>query len=237
MISRVASALLAAGFAISCLATPKIEVDNATYDCGSVKEAKKSESVKARFKLTNTGTSPLKIEKVRVSCGCTVVKFDSTIAPGKSSVIEPVVDIRGFRSGPMSKTVTIMSNAENSPSLMLKINARIVPVIDISETYIIFKPDSPKTLYVSTQKDDLNVKKVEFVPNAAKGADWKSNVPLKVDYEFVSLDSTRADDQFRVYRLDLQPLSSDGVVFGNFKISTNHKEKPDVVLRGRLGQP
>lgn len=237
MVLKVASALLAAGFAVSCLATPKLEVDNTTYDCGTVKEAKKSESVKARFKLTNTGTSPLKIQKVRVSCGCTVVKFDSTIAPGESSVIEPVVNIRGFRAGPMKKTVTVMSNAENSPSQTLTIKANIVPVIDLSETYIIYKPDSPKTLYLSTEKKDLKVKSVEFVPEADKGANWKSKIPLKVDYEFVSLDSIRADDKFNVYRLDLQPLSSEEMVFGSFRISTNHKEKPEVVLRGRLGQP
>ncbi|MFP4163776.1 MAG: DUF1573 domain-containing protein [Chitinispirillaceae bacterium] len=232
MVSKILPALLIAGVAV-CMANPKLEVDRTTYDCGTVKEGKTSK-VKASFKLSNTGTSPLKITDIRRSCGCTVVRFDSTIMPGKSTVIEPVVNISGFKSGPMTKYVTIVSNAENKKMQKLTIKAKIVPVIDLSETYIVFDQKSPKKLYLSTPKKDFKVKEVVFNPRSQKNGKWSSSVPLKVDFEFSSLDSTRSDD-FRVYQLDLMPLDSEERVFGNFQISTNHRDKPKIILRGRLG--
>ncbi len=233
MFSKVASAILIAGVAV-CMAQPKIEVDNTTYNCGTVTEGKDS-STKAKFKLTNTGNEPLKISNVRPSCGCTVVKFDTLIMPGKSSTIEPVVNIRGFKSGPMTKSVTVTSNAKNNPTLTLVIQATIVPIIDMSETYITMDQPQKKTIFMATAKKDFKVSSMVFKPQSSENSQWSSNVPLEMKYQFTLLDSTR-EDGFKVYRLEIQPPETKNLIYGDFLITTNHSDKPELVLRGRIGE-
>ena len=106
---------------------PQIEFDSKTYNCGTVIEGK-IEKITAVFVVKNTGDAVLKLESVRPSCGCTVVKFDSLIQPGKSTKIESVVNIQGQRSGQLSKSITVTSNAENE-------DGKIVYRSDNSGTY------------------------------------------------------------------------------------------------------
>jgi len=227
--------LLSAGFMVS-IAAPKIEVDNITFNSGKVIEGKNS-NAKAKFTLTNSGTAPLKISNVRVSCGCTVLKYDSIIGPGKTSVIEPIVNIAGFRAGFISKTVTIISNAANTPSLTLVIEADIIPAIEISETYLTFEKNTTKTLYLSSAKKDLKIDGIIFKPqaNVIRDGQWSSTVPLNLKYTLSSADSTRTDG-FSVYKLDIEPPPGAGrdPVHGEFNITTNHPDKQEVKLRGRV---
>jgi len=228
----MAIVLLAAGVMVSS-AAPKIEVDNTTFNSGKVIEGKNS-NAKAKFTLTNTGTAPLKISNVRVSCGCTVLKYDSIIAPGKTSVIEPIVNIAGFRAGFISKTITIISNAVNNPSLTLVVEADIVPAIEISETYLTFEKTAPKILYLSSAKKDLKINSVIFKPQANSGGEWSATVPLNLKYKLSAADSTRSDG-FGVYKLDIESPGADKEpVFGEFHITTNHPDKQEIQLRGRV---
>lgn len=228
----MAMVLLTAGLMAST-AAPKLEVDNTTFNCGKVTEGKNS-SANAKFTLKNTGTAPLKISNVRVSCGCTVLSYDSVIAPGKTSVIEPKVNIAGFRAGFISKTITVVSNAENNPSLTLVIEADIVPAIEISETYITFEKTAPKTLYLSSAKKDLKINSVIFKPQVNNGGQWSATVPLNLKYKLNAADSVRTDG-FNVYKLDLESPGTDKEpLFGEFLITTNHPEKQEVLLRGRI---
>ncbi|MDR0306868.1 MAG: DUF1573 domain-containing protein [Chitinispirillales bacterium] len=233
MIRKTVSVLLlAAGLAVS-VATPRIEVDNTTFNCGKVVEGKDS-SVKAKFVLKNTGTSPLKISNVRVSCGCTVLKYDTIIDPGKTSIIEPVVNIEGFRAGFMSKSITIISNAQNNQALNLIIEADIAPAIEISETYLTFENVKSKTLYLASAKKDLKVSGIVFKPQAQGNQGWAASVPLNLKYKFTALDSTRADG-FRVYRLDINSPGADKEpLLGEFHLTTNHPDKQEAQLRGRI---
>lgn len=99
-------------------AAPRIAFDSKIFDCGIVVEGK-TEKINAVFVVKNTGDAALKLEKVRPGCGCTVVKYDSLIQPGKSTKIESAVNIKGYRSGPISKSITVTSNAENEPTVRL----------------------------------------------------------------------------------------------------------------------
>ena len=62
------------------------------------------------FEFKNTGKSPLVIDKITSSCGCTIPKKPAEpIAPGASGKIE--VKYATNRVGGFSKTITIYSNA------------------------------------------------------------------------------------------------------------------------------
>jgi len=69
------------------------------------------------FVFTNTGKEPLIIEKATSSCGCTVPKTpDQPILPGAKDSISVKYDTN--RVGVINKTVTVMSNASNNPTIM-----------------------------------------------------------------------------------------------------------------------
>ncbi|MFC5044492.1 DUF1573 domain-containing protein [Aquimarina hainanensis] len=65
------------------------------------------------FEFTNTGSAPLIISRVYSSCGCTIPeKPKDPIAPGDNGVIKVKYDTK--RVGPIRKTITVYSNAEES---------------------------------------------------------------------------------------------------------------------------
>lgn len=69
------------------------------------------------FTATNTGDTPVVIDKVVGSCGCTVASTPTKpIFPGKSEVIK--VKYATNRLGKFSKTVTVFSNAKESKKVL-----------------------------------------------------------------------------------------------------------------------
>jgi hypothetical protein len=69
------------------------------------------------FVFTNTGKEPLIIEKATSSCGCTVPHPPTyPILPGVKDSISVKYDTN--RLGTINKTVTVISNASNSPTIM-----------------------------------------------------------------------------------------------------------------------
>jgi len=112
-------------------ATPKAVDPNAgefkfkeeTHDFGEVPEGPLAEY---DFEFKNTGKSPIVINEAHGSCGCTVPKWpQEPIMPGKKGVIHVAYTSQG-RPGPISKEVTINSNAKQSP-MVLHIRGTVKP--------------------------------------------------------------------------------------------------------------
>jgi hypothetical protein len=100
---------------------PIISMDKEVHDYGTVKQGANGECV---FTVTNTGDAPLIITQCAGSCGCTVPKCETTpIKPGASSPITVVYDMQ--RVGPINKSVTIHSNASNTPSKIVTIKGTV----------------------------------------------------------------------------------------------------------------
>ena len=107
-------ALFIAGLSVQAQAI--IEFKSETIDYGNI--AKGSDGVRV-FEFTNTGDQELVISQVKSSCGCTVPeKPKGPIAPGATGEIKVKYDTK--RVGPIRKTVTVYSNA-NEPIKALKI--------------------------------------------------------------------------------------------------------------------
>ncbi|NEW77857.1 MAG: DUF1573 domain-containing protein [Gelidibacter sp.] len=76
------------------------------------------------FKFKNVGKSPLVINDIKSSCGCTVPKKpDAPIMPGDSGEIEVKYDTN--RPGGFSKSITVASNADE-PVKMLQIKGIVL---------------------------------------------------------------------------------------------------------------
>ncbi|WP_027420812.1 DUF1573 domain-containing protein [Crocinitomix catalasitica] len=100
---------------------PQISVDKEVHDYGVLAYGADG---KCEFKVTNTGNAPLIISKCKGSCGCTVPTCtQEPIAPGQSTMIKVEYDTK--KEGPITKSVTISSNAVNEPSKTVRVKGAV----------------------------------------------------------------------------------------------------------------
>ena len=93
---------------------PGMVFENETIDYGTIE---KNAEGKREFVFVNNGTKPVTIQNAQGSCGCTVpTKPDSAIAPGAKGVIGVKYDTN--RVGPFTKTITITSDASETPKVL-----------------------------------------------------------------------------------------------------------------------
>jgi Protein of unknown function (DUF1573) len=99
----------------------QIKIDEDSYDFHDIEQGTKAEH---NFLIGNTGTDTLVITSTRPSCGCTAAVLDSKdnrIPPGSMSRLKVTFDANNKPEGPISKSVTITSNAKNTPNAMVHI--------------------------------------------------------------------------------------------------------------------
>ena len=112
---------ITSGFVFSQEVGPKIEFESLEINYGKISKGDNGIRI---FKFTNVGSKPLIINKVYSSCGCTIPKKPSSpIGPGQDDEIQVKYDTN--RVGPIRKTITVLSNAINSPSMSLKITGNV----------------------------------------------------------------------------------------------------------------
>lgn len=101
----------------------KIEFAKETHDYGTVKYGGNGQCT---FEFTNTGTVPLIIQNAKGSCGCTVPSWPKEpLAPGATA--EMIVKYDTKRPGAINKSVTITSNAVNTPVKVIRIKGNVEP--------------------------------------------------------------------------------------------------------------
>jgi len=91
--------------------SPEITFDKLIHDYGTIY---KNGDGNCEFVFTNTGKEPLVLTNVKSSCGCTVPKWPrQPILPGKTEIVK--VKYATNRMGKINKTITVHSNAKNTP--------------------------------------------------------------------------------------------------------------------------
>lgn len=104
---------------------PKIAFESSVVDYGEI--SKGSDGIRI-FTFINYGDMPLEIIKVYSSCGCTIPKKpEAPIAPGEKGKIQVKYDTN--RVGPIRKTITVNSNANDTPVVSLKIKGTVKPAL------------------------------------------------------------------------------------------------------------
>jgi hypothetical protein len=120
--------LLAATAAVAVAADgPKMVVPEKIKDMGKVAQGY---VINVDFAITNEGDETLEIKAVRPTCGCTVADFDREIAPGKTGYIKAKLETRDF-SGPISKSILIMTNDPRDPTTTVVIKTVVHPYVQI----------------------------------------------------------------------------------------------------------
>ena len=112
----------------------KIVFKSETIDYGEIQKG--ADGIRV-FEFTNTGNAPLVISDVKSSCGCTVPeKPKDPIMPGATGEIKVKYDTN--RKGPIRKTITVYSNADE-PVKAIKIKGTVLD------------PDSTKSVLEKTK--------------------------------------------------------------------------------------
>jgi hypothetical protein len=94
-----------------------------THDFGKVNE--EDGKITHVFDFTNKGITPLVVNKVQASCGCTTPTWTKEpIEPGKKGTITATYNPSG-RPGPFTKTITVYSNASDE-QVVLTIHGEVI---------------------------------------------------------------------------------------------------------------
>ena len=97
-------------------ATEALEVKELEYNFGSIPQGK---PVYHSFVITNKGNTPLKLDNVAASCGCTTPEWNrEPIAPGATDKIK--VGYNAAAEGHFEKTVVITYNGSNTKQIIIK---------------------------------------------------------------------------------------------------------------------
>ena len=106
---------------------PKMVVADKILEFDTVAQG---EVIEANFKIVNEGSEPLLVKAVRPTCGCTVAEFDKEIAAEGEGWVKAKLDTSGF-SGPITKSILVVTNDPENPSVSLVIKAEVQPYIDV----------------------------------------------------------------------------------------------------------
>ncbi len=136
---------------------PTMSFAKDAIDYGTIKQDADGYRV---FAFKNEGKTPIIISEAHGSCGCTVPTYPKEpIQPGATAEIKVHYDTH--RVGPFSKSVTVNSNAKNSP-VVLKISGTVeAPAVApdaANPTSIIPAPASTPAAVVATPAPSTPVK-------------------------------------------------------------------------------
>lgn len=100
--------------------------DIVSHDFGNVLQGKESEAV---FKLTNKGDTPLIIEDIKVSCGCTLVEWTKDpILPEQTSEI--IVKYNTKIIGAIKRSIVVNTNDRENDRILLMLTGNVVATFE-----------------------------------------------------------------------------------------------------------
>jgi hypothetical protein len=101
--------------AASNTAVPVMKFEKDEHNFGTIRQGDK---VTYEFVFENTGNEPLIISQAQGSCGCTVPEYPKNpMKKGEKGTIKVTFDSTG-KMGFQDKTITITSNAPDSPKIL-----------------------------------------------------------------------------------------------------------------------
>ncbi len=103
---------------------PEMDFERTEHNFGTIKE--ELGAVTTQFEFTNTGKTPLIIQRVSASCGCTTPSYTrEPVLPGKKGTISAKYStVR--RPGTFNKTITVYTNVPDTV-YVLTIKGNVTP--------------------------------------------------------------------------------------------------------------
>ena len=204
------------------VAAPKVDIGQETKDVGTVP---KGQVIETDFIIKNIGGSDLVITDARPSCGCTVSSFDKLIKPGAEGKVHTSVDTKSF-SGPISKSVLVVSNDPDRPQINLFVKAVVKPFVDIApQPYVRFSvvkgdPAAQDVILISEEKG--------FKPVVAETAQpyVKAEVSPAGDKDKIA---GRPGEQYKL-AISVLPDAPEGLLNAPVRLTTGVSQQPNLEI-------
>jgi len=203
--------------------------DKTTHDFGKINEI--DGRVEYKFEFTNTGSKAIVITNVKASCGCTTPNWSKQPIPAGGKGFVSVVFDPIRRPGAFNKSITVKSNAENSP-IILHIKGEVVPKSPTIEEKYRYAMDNIRLTASSIHfaeifTDQIKTRTIDFINTSDKPVkitfNEKRTIPqhltFKVEPETVkpgetgkitvTFDASKKNDWDYVY--DRIYVSSNGI--------------------------
>lgn len=203
---------------------PEATVVQPLVDAGEVPVG---EEIEATFEIRNDGTAPLEITRVQPDCGCTVVDYDGTIAPGEVGKIRAAVDTIDI-VGETTKVITVHTNDSASPRLRLMVKSTVKPFLGLDPGYARFRS------FVQHDRD-------QTAPQVLAAPDYEDLEILSVrsPHPWMEVEYREARDHERLaeasgkqWRIDIT-LTSDapvGPLSDRVLVRTNHPKQETISI-------
>ncbi|MEL7061150.1 MAG: DUF1573 domain-containing protein [Acidobacteriota bacterium] len=181
----------------------------------------RGEQIEHVFQIRNQGEASLEITSVRPACGCTVVDFDRSIAPGEIGGVRAKLDTTDF-FGAISKSIAVFTNDPENPKVTLVMKAKVQPFIGALPGYARFN-------YVQGEP----VRPISQILWSEDATDMEV-VEVLDPYDFVDIQYRPATDEERnrdkpgkQWRVDinLQPNAPVGALREYVQIRTDHPKQ------------
>jgi len=208
--------------ASKAVGAPKIEVIPETKDAGTVA---KGQVIETTFLIKNSGASDLIISDARPGCGCTVASFDKVIKPGAEGKVQTSVDTKSF-SGPISKSVLLVSNDPERGQINLFIKATVKPFVDVlPQPYVrmsVVKGDSDaRDVFLLSEeksfKPTISESSQPYVKAEIMPAGDKDKIP------------GRPGEQYKLH-ITVTPEAPEGLLNAPIRVATGVSQQPSVEI-------
>ena len=204
---------------------PVLNVPSKIIDAGTVSQGVVVDAV---FDLVNEGDAKLSVKAVRPTCGCTVADFDREIAAGATGHVTAKLDTKDF-AGPVSKSILVMTDDPQNPTVTLVIKADIRPFVEILPRPLIrfnavnHEPMSQTFIVAGADpKQNLKVTKIESsVPFIATSV-------RKLDAD--EMIQGKSKDQYEV-TMSLTDQTPIGPVNAVLTVNTDVEEAPKIPVK------
>ncbi|BBO89574.1 DUF1573 domain-containing protein [Desulfosarcina ovata] len=120
------------------------------------------------FVIENHGTAPLKVLKVRTSCGCTTAQRPNAIAPGSSGELVVNGNTGGYGGTHFNKSITVYTNDPVAPQIRLWIKGPVAEFAHIVPLKIVLRgtpDDAIQAQATITPNPDHPFRILEIVPD------------------------------------------------------------------------
>jgi len=217
---------------------PNMSFSHLTYDFGKIKET--GGLATHKFEFTNTGAQPIIISNVTASCGCTTPDWSKQpVPPGGKGYVITAFDPRN-RPDVFNKTVSVISNAANSP-VTLTFTGEVLAKEQTIEDVFSFKMGdlrlkSNNVTFANIFNDETRTLEIEVLNVSAKNitlsfdkpstpshitiaANPATLAPNKTGKIVVTYDAKKKNDWD--YVTDYIPLIIDGKKVGSTRLTVS----------------
>ncbi len=121
----------------TAFAAPRIVFNENEHDFGELEQGKNGEHF---FTFKNAGDEPLKINKIKTSCGCTASSTEKKLfEPGEKGEVKVVYKTKN-RSGSFTQKVRLFTNDPDIPEAILNIRGVVklgpAPVLAVKKPHV-----------------------------------------------------------------------------------------------------